>query len=315
MKDATPGRVHRAWHLALDGLERTFRLDGRIGYRDRRQQRLGVGVERVVEELVARRQLDDAAEIHDRDALAQMPYDREVVGDEQVGQAEPFAQILEQVDDLGLNRHVERRHGLIADDELRLHRERPRDPDALALAARHLVGVAVGEFRIEPAYREKLAHASGTPRGIALDPMHHDRLGDDLADLHARIERAVRVLKDDLDAAPQRQQLLALQLSDVDAVIENFTGGRPLQPKDAPAGRRLAAAALADQPQGLAAADRKIDPVDRLNLTDLAVRDDPLGDREMHPQPPHFEERLVDLSYRHDYLSSMATCRARSSPG
>jgi hypothetical protein len=38
-----------------------------------------------------------------------------------------------------------------------------------------------------PAYREKLAHASGTPRGIALDPMHHDRLGDDLADLHARL--------------------------------------------------------------------------------------------------------------------------------
>ena len=51
-------------------------------------------MQRVVEELVARRKLDDAAEIHDRDALAEMPHYRQVVGDEQVGKAEPFAHIL-----------------------------------------------------------------------------------------------------------------------------------------------------------------------------------------------------------------------------
>ena len=48
---------------------------------------------------------------------------------------EARAQILEQVDDLRLYRHVESGYGLIADDEFGIKRERARDPDALALAA------------------------------------------------------------------------------------------------------------------------------------------------------------------------------------
>ena len=50
-------------------------------------KRLGIGVERVVEQLVALGQFDDAAEIHDRDPLAQMPHHRKIMGDEQIGQA------------------------------------------------------------------------------------------------------------------------------------------------------------------------------------------------------------------------------------
>ena len=42
---------------------------------------------------------------------------------------------LQQVDDLGLDRNVERRDRLVGDDELRLDRERTSDTDALALAA------------------------------------------------------------------------------------------------------------------------------------------------------------------------------------
>ena len=91
-------------------------------------------MQRVIEQLVAIRQLDDAAEIHHGYALTEMPHHREIVGDEQVSEAEALAQILEQVDDLRLDRHVERGHGLVADDEFGLERERARDPDPLALA-------------------------------------------------------------------------------------------------------------------------------------------------------------------------------------
>ena len=41
-----------------------------------------------------------------------------------------------------LDGHVERRDGLVADDELRLERQGAGDADALALAAAELVGVA-----------------------------------------------------------------------------------------------------------------------------------------------------------------------------
>ena len=170
--------------------------------------------------------------------------------------------------------------------------------------------VAVGEFRIEAADREQLAHPGGPPYRVALDAVDHDRLGDDLADLHARVERAVRILKDDLDAAPQCQKVLALRRGDVDAVEQDRACSRPLEPQDAAAGRRLAAAALADQPQRLAAPDREIDAVDGFDLADLAVDNYPLGDREMHVQSPHFEERrCVRHSQCHD-----VTCRAKLSP-
>ena len=86
-----------------------------------------------------RRDLDDLAEIHDCDSIAQVPDDSQIVGDEDIGKAEPLAQGLEQIDDLRLDRDVQRRHGLVADDEVRLGGECPGNPDALALATAEFV--------------------------------------------------------------------------------------------------------------------------------------------------------------------------------
>ena len=120
--------------------------------------------------------------------------------------------------------------------------------------------------------------------------MHLDRLGDDLANLHARVQRAVRVLEDDLDAPPQLHQFAPFEPGNVDAVIADLAGGRAFEAQDAAPGCGLAAAALADQPQGLAAADAEVDAIDRPDLADPAMGDVPLGDREVHPQPFDFEE-------------------------
>ena len=51
----------------------------------------------------------------------------------------------EQVEDLGLHRHVERGDRLVADDHLGIEHERPGDADALALAARELVRTPIGD--------------------------------------------------------------------------------------------------------------------------------------------------------------------------
>ena len=59
----------------------------------RRQQRPGVGVPGPVEQLLGRCQLDDLAEVHHRDPVADVPHDRQVVGDEDVGQAELVLQV------------------------------------------------------------------------------------------------------------------------------------------------------------------------------------------------------------------------------
>ncbi len=68
--------------------------------------------------------------------------DREVVADEQQRQAELVLQIGQQVDDLRLHRHVERRDRLVADDQVGARRQRARDADALALPAGELVRIA-----------------------------------------------------------------------------------------------------------------------------------------------------------------------------
>ena len=46
----------------------------------------------------------------------------------------------EEREDLGLDRDVECRDGLVAHEDLGVEGQRPRDRDALALAARELVG-------------------------------------------------------------------------------------------------------------------------------------------------------------------------------
>src|SRR5262249_60626844 len=96
MKDAARRRIDRAGHLAAYGLEGALGLDGRVRHRHRAEQRLCVGMERMIEQLVAFGELDDAAEIHDRDALTKMPYDRQIVRDEQIGEVELVAQIFQQ---------------------------------------------------------------------------------------------------------------------------------------------------------------------------------------------------------------------------
>ena len=91
--------------------------------------------------------LGDLAEIHHHHAVRHEAHDVEIVRDEDVGQAELVLEVEQQVEHLGLDRLVERRHRLVEDQQPRLERERARDVDALALAAGNLVRIAAGEAR------------------------------------------------------------------------------------------------------------------------------------------------------------------------
>src|SRR5262249_15120480 len=116
---ATGRRADRAWDVALQhGAPPRGRW---VRDRHGRHQRLSVRMKRCGVEVACGRNLNDLAEIHHRYARADVLDDREVVRNEDVGQAELLLQLLKQVDDLRLDRHVERRYRLVADDELRRH--------------------------------------------------------------------------------------------------------------------------------------------------------------------------------------------------
>ena len=124
----------------------------------RREQRHRVRVQRPGEQLVGRRDLDDPAEVHHGDPVGDVADDREVVGDEDVGEVELLLQVDEQVQHLRLDRDVEGRDRLVGDDELRLQHERPGEADALPLAAAELVRVAAGRLRRHADALEHLVH-------------------------------------------------------------------------------------------------------------------------------------------------------------
>src|SRR5712692_1873247 len=80
MEMAARRRVDRRGHLALDTQHR--HLDLRVRHRRGVAQHLGIGMQRLLEDVRDRPGLDDAAEIHHRHALAEIADDAEIVRDE-----------------------------------------------------------------------------------------------------------------------------------------------------------------------------------------------------------------------------------------
>src|SRR6056297_2156673 len=113
-------------------------------------QPLRNGGQQVFRVLVLRRAIDllggavfdQLALVHDADIVGDEVDHAQVVRDEQVGQPELLLQVQQQVEDLGLDRDVERRDRFVADQELRVDGERAGNTDALALAAGEFVRVA-----------------------------------------------------------------------------------------------------------------------------------------------------------------------------
>ena len=147
-------------------------------------------------------ELDDLAEVHDRDVVADVAHHGKVVRDEDVREPELVLQVLEQVDDAGLDRHVERRDRLVEHQQLRVERQRPRDADALALTAGELVREPVHVFGVEPDERHQLLDAIDLFALAQLVDL--ERLTDDRADRHPRIQRRVRILEHELHLLTER---------------------------------------------------------------------------------------------------------------
>jgi hypothetical protein len=107
-------------------------------------------------------------------------------------------QIAQQVEDLGLDRDVERGGGFVGDQQARVARDRHRDHHALVHAAGHLVRVVVHARSggwdadlLQQFDRVSLARSSSIQRRV--QPQRFDQL---VADGEAGIQAAGRVLED-----------------------------------------------------------------------------------------------------------------------
>jgi hypothetical protein len=87
------------------------------------------------------------------------------------------------------------------------------------------------------------------------DACNYQRLGDDIADPAARVQRGNRILEDQLHAPAHQPQGIAPHRREIVPVEQNAARGRPAQLQHRPAQRRFPAAGFADQTQRLAAGD------------------------------------------------------------
>ena len=111
------------------------------------------------------------------------------------------AEILEQLQHFGLDRHVQGGGRFIGDDDVGIVGQRHGDADALALTAGEFMGVggrAVAGVGDADAVHQVDGAGQGFRVGDAL--VTADRFGDLLADGHQRVQGAQRVLEDEGDA-------------------------------------------------------------------------------------------------------------------
>src|SRR5207253_9347209 len=145
----------------------------------------------------------------------------EVMRDEEIGELQLLLQVHQQIDDLRLNRHVQRRHRLVEDDERGTECERASQADSLTLTSAELMRIALEVRRVEADEMKELGDPLAPPPAVA-QAVDDERLLDDLSRAHARIERRVRILKDDLHVAPRLTQAPAGKGQDVLAPDPHF---------------------------------------------------------------------------------------------
>src|ERR1700722_17396502 len=147
--------------------------------------------------------------------------------------------------------------------------DRARDRDALALTTGKFVrelgrvsGMEADELEQLIDARRNRAPAKAARSSVAR-AKHPDRLGDDVADPPARIERREWVLEDHLDAPANRAPHGSIAgLSEVHAVDQHLALARFEPPNHHARQRRFPGAGFAHKAKRFAAVDRKVEAVD-----------------------------------------------------
>ena len=186
---------------------------------------------RRVENVGLRAELDQVAGVHDGDAIGDVRDDGEIVRDEEHRQSEFVAEIVEQIEDLLLDRDVERGSGLVRDEQLRAVDDGHGNHDALAHASRELVRIAAGALL--GVGNGDVAHAfdrSSPCFRFGNAVVSEDGFRDLFADAHDRVEGGHRFLENHGNArATKLAQLIGGQFGQmrgqaVAILKSNFAG-------------------------------------------------------------------------------------------
>ena len=264
------------------GDERALGVDVREGA----QQRPGIRVPRPLVDRHHVTHLGVPARVHHRDPVTGLRDHGQVVRDEDHREPQLRSQVAQQLQDLGLDHHVQRGHRLIGDHQLRPAGQRHRDHRPLAHAAGELVRVAAAAGGRDAHEVQQLRHPP-----VHLGPRHgglvaEDGLRDLCGDRGDRVQRIHGALEDHGDALPADVgQLLLGDRGEVLALEQHLPGharGGRQQAGDREGGGGLATPGLANQAQRL---PRLQDEREAVHGVDLA-----LGRGVLHAQVAQLQQ-------------------------
>ena len=218
---------------------------------------------------MTRRHLDNLARVHQRDPVRHACDHAEIVRDEQNRHAALALQLVEQVENLRLDRDIQRRGRLVGNQHFGFGRERQRDHDALLHAAgklKWILGQAprrVGDADALHPFKRACLRRCAACKVVAFE--HFDNL---LATSEHRVQAGGRFLKDHAHARAahiahavfrQRQHIGSVEL---DAAGRN-PRGLGQQTHDRQRRHRFAAARFTDDGEGFALANFQINTIER----------------------------------------------------
>ena len=265
-EQAAPRAIELAGHDAGDRRQSSpGRALGQSG-----EQCGGVRMMRLGEQRVGRVLLDLLAGVLDDDAIGRLGDDAHVVGDQHQRHAVALLERQQQVEDLRLDRHVERRRRLVGDEQLRPAGERHRDHHPLAHAARKLVregahaASGIGDADLGEQLDDALARARRSRSRWAFSasliwkPTVKHGFSDDIGSwkiiamsLPAISRRSAGGHRNEVAAVDVMRSALDL-------------GGERQEAHHREHRHRLARAEFADDRQHLVAVNRHVDPIHRL---------------------------------------------------
>ena len=230
------------------------------------QEASGVGMQGTVVQRFGVRDLADVASVEDADAVRYRAHDAHIVRDEETGEPLFLPQRVQQTEDLSLDRDVEGRDGLVADQELRIRGQRAGDAHALPLSSGELAGVAKDSLPRQPDAFEQFHGEIETATSGLRDPERLHWLQQALAYGDVGVQRGGGVLEDHADISHRVPPFPSAQAAQVPSPVEHGPTGWAQGAVQHPAQGALSAPRLAHQRQRFPAPQGQVDAVKRPGL-------------------------------------------------
>ena len=245
-------------------------------------------------------------QIHHADIIADMADNCKVMRHKQVCDSGFSLNFFKKVNDLCLNRHIQRRDRLVTDDKLRIARQRACNAKPLALTAAHLMREAMAHRRIkidgiqqfiDPVYDFLFSMTLSIRANGFLENRKHGI---------ARIQRAIRILKNQLNLSAIWRKFLIAHSGNFFSLIVNFAIRRFIDAQNALARSCLAAARFSYKTERLSLFNAKRHAIHGFHRADRLV-EYAFGDGKIHFQVFNAQKFLI---FCHDAPPSLTLWQA-----